>query len=48
MAAFNSPDGWAVKRLAVGAALFIVYFIHYLFLLFGLTDKVKLPALEIL
>ena len=45
-----NPDfsAWVDKRLAVGSAIFILYFIHYAFLLLGKLGKCNYESLEFL
>lgn len=42
----NIFNEWVDKRLAVGSALFILYFIHYTFLLFGILGRCNFESLE--
>jgi hypothetical protein len=43
---FIAPEGWIQQRLAVGVALFITYFTHYLFLWLAYTGKTIPEPLE--
>ena len=46
--AYSAPDGFISERLAIGSALFILYFVHYFFLSLDYQSKLDEAPFKLL